>query len=58
MRLLGNLSVVLALVTIALGLALLTATALEGGGEVGIVIGVTFTAAGAGRLYLARRRNG
>jgi hypothetical protein len=46
---------VLALVTIGLGLALIAVTLAEGGGEVGILVGVIFTAAGAGRLYLARR---
>jgi len=55
MRPFASLSGLLALVTIALGLALLAVTLAEGGGEVGILVGLLFTAAGAGRLYLARR---
>ena len=46
---------VLALVTVALGVALLVLTALHGGG-VGYLLGLLFLAAGAGRLYLARER--
>jgi hypothetical protein len=45
----------LALVTVALGVALLVLTALHGGG-VGYLLGLLFLAAGAGRLYLARER--
>ena len=45
----------LALVTVALGVALLVVTALHGGG-VGYLLGLLFLAAGAGRLYLARER--
>jgi hypothetical protein len=46
----------LALTTVALGVALLVVTALQGGGEVGLVLGLLFIAAGAGRLYLIRGR--
>lgn len=46
---------VLALVTIALGVAMLVITLGRGGG-VGVLLGVLFVAAGAGRLYLLRRR--
>jgi hypothetical protein len=46
---------VLALVTIALGVAMLVITLTRGGG-VGILLGLLFVAAGAGRLYLLRRR--
>jgi hypothetical protein len=43
----------LAVVTIGLGIALLALTLSRGGG-VGILIGLLFVAAGAGRLYLLR----
>lgn len=48
--------VVLALVTLGLGVAILVVTATHGGGQVGYILGVLFVALGAGRLYLARRR--
>jgi hypothetical protein len=48
-------AIVLAYVVIGLGVALLVATAIEGGGEVGFLLGALFLAAGCGRLYLARR---
>jgi hypothetical protein len=43
------------LVAIAIGIALIVRTAVNGGG-VGIVLGLLFIALGAGRLYLLRRR--
>ena len=46
----------LSLVMIGLGIALLARTLAAGGGVVGILIGTLFILAGAGRLYLARRR--
>jgi hypothetical protein len=46
-------TLVLAALTIALGVALIAATVARGGG-IGILIGLAFMAAGAGRLYLAR----
>jgi hypothetical protein len=46
---------VLPLVMIGLGIAFLVRTVSLGGGEVGIILGVGFLAAGAGRLYLNRR---
>ena len=51
-------TVVLAVVMIGLGLAFLARTALAGGGEVGILLGVAFLGAGVGRLYLERERRG
>ena len=50
----------LAGLTIALGVALIAATLAEGGGGLGILLGVLFVAAGAGRLYIsvARSRGG
>ena len=42
-------------VAIAIGIALIVRTAMEGGG-VGIVLGLLFVALGVGRLYLLRRR--
>jgi hypothetical protein len=44
------------LVAIAIGVALIVRTAVNGGG-VGIVIGLLFIVLGAGRLYLLRRRS-
>jgi hypothetical protein len=43
-------------VAIAIGIALIVRTLVNGGG-VGIVIGLLFVALGAGRLYLLRRRS-
>ena len=40
----------------AIGLAILVLTTIHGGGVVGYVLGTLFVAAGAGRLYLVRRR--
>jgi hypothetical protein len=45
----------LSLVIAGLGVAILAITVARGGG-VGILIGLLFVAAGAGRLYLIRRR--
>jgi hypothetical protein len=44
------------LVAIALGVALIVRTIVNGGG-VGIVLGLLFIGLGAGRLYLLRRRS-
>ncbi len=56
MRVHPGLSLLLALTIIGLGIALLVVTLVHGGGEVGILLGLLFVAAGSGRLYLARRR--
>ena len=56
MRVHPVLALVLALTTLVLGIALLVATIANGGGQVGILVGVLFLVAGAGRLYLLRRR--
>jgi hypothetical protein len=40
---------------VGLGIALLVATVVRGGGATGYVIGVLFVALGLGRLYLLRR---
>jgi len=53
-----NAAVALAVVTAALGVALIAATLAQGGGGLGILLGVLFVAAGGGRLYLARGRGG
>jgi len=45
----------LAVATIAIGVAMLAITIRRGGG-VGVLLGLLFVAAGAGRLYLVRRR--
>ena len=48
---------VLSLLMIAIGLAIVARTVAEGGGAVafGVLVGVLFVAAGAGRLYVGRR---
>ena len=51
-----RLSVLLAATTMALGVVMLVVTAVNGGGQVGYVIGAVFVLAGGGRLYLLRRR--
>jgi hypothetical protein len=43
---------VLAVVFVAIGLALLTVTAAEGGGAFGYILGALFVALGVGRLTL------
>jgi hypothetical protein len=47
-------TVVLAALTVALGVALVAATLAQGSGGLGILLGLLFVAAGGGRLYLAR----
>jgi hypothetical protein len=56
MRVHAGATALLSLVMVALGVALLVRTLLAGGGEVGILLGSLFVAAGVGRLYLGRRR--
>ena len=53
-----NAAVGLALVTAALGVALIVATLAHGGGGLGILLGLLFIAAGGGRLYLTRTVRG
>jgi hypothetical protein len=53
-----NAAVVLAVVTAVLGVALIASTLVQGGGGLGILLGVLFVAAGVGRLYLMRVRGG
>jgi hypothetical protein len=55
MRANAPLALLLAYVVIGLGVSLLVVTIAEGGGEVGILLGLLFVLAGCGRLYLARR---
>ena len=45
----------LAVLMVGLGIAMLAITLARGGG-VGVLLGALFIAAGAGRLYLVRRR--
>jgi hypothetical protein len=47
-------TVVLAGVTVVLGVALVVATLAQGSGGLGILLGLLFVVAGAGRLYVAR----
>jgi hypothetical protein len=52
-----RLSRLLALATVALGVAIVVVTLVRGdGGQVGIVLGLLFVVAGVGRLYLQRGR--
>jgi hypothetical protein len=52
MRAYPVLATLLAYTVIGLGVALLVVTLIHGGGEVGILLGLLFIVAGAGRLYL------
>ena len=52
---LRHLTQLLALLTLTLGVIILVVTIRAGGG-IGILLGLLFVAAGAGRLYLARSR--
>ena len=47
-------SIVIAVITVGLGIALVAATLVRGSGGLGILLGLLFVAAGAGRLYVAR----
>jgi hypothetical protein len=47
-------SIVMAVITVGLGIALVAATLAQGSGGLGILLGLLFIAAGAGRLYIAR----
>ena len=47
---------VFAVTFVGIGIALVVATAVRGGGVVGFVLGVLFVAAGLGRFSLLRRR--
>jgi len=49
-----SVTVFLAVLTIALGIALVAATLVHGSGGLGILLGLLFIVAGAGRLYVAR----
>ena len=50
-----NLSAALAVLIVALGVVIIVDTAVNGGGQLGFLLGPLFIAAGAGRLYLLRR---
>ena len=47
---------VMSTVMVAIGVAMIIATLVRGGGAlaVGLILGILFVAAGAGRLYVAR----
>jgi len=47
-------TLVLSALTMALGVALVVATLAQGSGGLGLLLGLLFVAAGAGRLYIAR----
>ncbi len=51
-------SQVLSALMVIIGVAIVVRTIVEGGGAIafGVVVGVLFVAAGAGRLYAERRR--
>jgi TRAP-type mannitol/chloroaromatic compound transport system permease large subunit len=50
-----TLSALLALTILVLGVAMIGVTLANGGGQVGLILGVLFIAAGAGRLYVQGR---
>jgi hypothetical protein len=50
--------VVFSLAFIAIGIALLVVTAVNGGGAVGFVLGGLFVALGVARIQLERKRHG
>ena len=50
------LSIVLSLTLVGLGVTMVVATLVRGGGSLGIILGPMFVAAGAGRLYVLRMR--
>jgi hypothetical protein len=47
-------TIALAALTMALGVGLVVATLAQGSGGIGILLGLLFVAAGAGRIYIAR----
>jgi hypothetical protein len=53
----GRVVVVLGVLFVAIGIALLVATASAGGGVVGFVLGGLFIALGVARITLERRRS-
>ena len=55
MRAYGALTAALAVVFVGIGIALIAETVVAGG-AIGYLFGALFVAAGAGRLYLLRRR--
>jgi hypothetical protein len=56
MKIYGSLTFLLSLTMVGLGCAMLAITLARGGGSAGIVLGLLFVAAGAGRIYIQRRR--
>lgn len=55
MRMYRTMVLAMAVLMIVLGLAMLSFTLAHGGG-VGVLLGLLFVAAGAGRLWMLRRR--
>jgi len=58
MNLYARAVVVFSVLFVAIGIALLARTAVEGGGVVGFLLGGLFVALGVGRLTVERRRRG
>lgn len=56
MRAYAAATLVLSATVALLGLAMLVATAVRGGGATGYLLGALFVVAGAGRLYVGSRR--
>ena len=50
------LSLVLSLTLVGLGVAMVVSTLVRGDGSLGIILGMLFVAAGAGRIYVTRAR--
>ena len=51
-----GLSFVLSVTLVALGVTLVVSTLVRGNGSLGVILGVLFVGAGAGRLYVMRPR--
>ena len=51
-----RMSALFAITIVALGVAMIAITLANGGGQVGLILGALFVAAGAGRLYVQRGR--
>jgi heme/copper-type cytochrome/quinol oxidase subunit 4 len=51
-----GLSFVLSVTLVALGVTLVVSTLVRGNGYLGVILGVLFVGAGAGRIYVTRAR--
>ena len=56
MRLHGRLTQLFSILLAVLGVVMIAVTLANGGGQVGVILGLLFIAAGAARLYVQRAR--